>query len=305
MHSHPSRLYLPKSSLRYSPFCVYPSHLVLPALTSLCVISRSRHVDGDDVQEILPFIARHAAHGPQDIQSLHSLLFRNDKSTEILAWTLPDMDVELANQFSFYDDMHSARVAFTVTDKDWSPGTDAKVFDAVMAALPLGRVVTLTAQNHSRSLDKLFWLCHIPRWPLLRRVRLWPSAARGFREMLLQDKGGQESPLLPSLKSLILIDVALFARRTGYLCNAFMKRMKQGVPLETLDLRRCLTASCAAELLRNTVVEVLSPEETLETAEQMLSAPKARDLYLEDSGAEDQTEDESRYIGSGDGVGIQ
>jgi hypothetical protein len=236
------------------------AHLVLPALASLCLILSSRHVDGDDVQNILPFIVRHA-HGPQDTQPLHSMLFSN---TKILAWPLPDMDAEFAEEISFFDAMHTARVAFTVANKDWSPGAETKVFDAVMAALPLGNLVTLTAQNCTRTFDEQFWLRHVPRWPLLRSVRLWPSAARGFREMM-KDKGGHESPLLPSLTKIVLIKTALLARRTLHLRDALRKRAEKGFPLEMLDLRRCLGDSRSVEPLSDVVAEVLGPEETLET----------------------------------------
>ena len=204
------------------------AHLVLPALTSLCLMLSSRHVDGDDVQDILPFIVRHA-HGPQDTQPLHSVFFSNDRDTKILAWPLPDMDVKFVEEMSFFDDRHTARVAFTVTNRDWSPGTDTKVFDAVIAALPLGSLVTLTAQCCIRTLDEQFWLRHVLRWPLLRSVHLWPSAARGFREMM-KDKEGHESPLLPSLIKLVLINTTLHARRTLHLCDALRKRVERGVP---------------------------------------------------------------------------
>ena len=271
------------------------THLVLPALTSLCLILNSRHVNGDDVQDVLPLIARHA-HGPQDTQPLQSVLFCNDKTIEILAWILPHLDLKLLHGSSFFDDMHSARVAITVTSKDWSPETHTRVFDAVMAALPLGSLMTLTAQNCTRPLDEQFWLRHAPRWPLLRRVRLWPSAARGFREML-EDKGGHEGPLLPLLTKLVLINITLYARRTLHLCDALRKRVEQGVPLVTLDLRKCLMASRQVELLGNFVVEVLCPEVTLETS--------AQSLHPEDSsGTEDQAENEDD-LGNDDGVGIQ
>jgi hypothetical protein len=256
------------------------AHLVLPALASLCLILSSRHVNGDDVKDVLPFIVRHA-HGPQDTQPLRSMLFCN---TRILAWPLPEMDAEHVEEISFFDAMHTARVAFTVTNKDWSPGTDTKVFDAVMAALPLGSLVTLTAQNCTRPLDEQFWLRHVLRWPLLRSVRLWPSAAYGFREMM-KDNGGHENPLLPSLTKLVLIKTALLARRTLHLCDALRKRAEMGVPLKMLDLRRCLGyTSHFVGPLRDIVAEVLSPEETLEKG--------FHSLHPEDSsGTEVQAED--------------
>jgi len=214
-------------------------------------------------------------------------------SADILAWTLPDIDVELPNQFAFYDTMYSARVALSVMNNDgWTPGTDMATFNAVVDALPLSGLVTLTAQNHTRPLNEQFWLRHASKWPLLRRVRLTPYTERGFRKMLLEDNGGSESLLLPFLTKLVLIDTALLPRRTLRLCNALMRRAEQGVPLETLDLRKCLATSHAVELLSEVVGDVLCPEETLETESQMLSVSVARDLHLED-----ESEDSSGEAG--------
>ncbi|KAH9070780.1 hypothetical protein EDB83DRAFT_2517946 [Lactarius deliciosus] len=99
------------------------AHLILPALTSLCITAKSRAWDCSDVREILPYIARHA-HGPQGTQPLQSMLFRNDITcTEILAaWTLPNMDIELPDQITSSDVTHSARVAFSVTVEDHLAG---------------------------------------------------------------------------------------------------------------------------------------------------------------------------------------
>ncbi|KAI9453533.1 hypothetical protein BJY52DRAFT_834056 [Lactarius psammicola] len=270
------------------------AHLVLPALTSLCLIAKSCLQDRSDVQEILPYVARHA-HGPQDTQPLQSMLVRNTvMCVEILAWNLPDMDVELPNQIAFFDAMHSGRVAFSVTnDDDWTPGIDMGTFNAVLEALPLEGLVTFTAQKLTFPSNEQFWLRHAPRWSLLRRVRLTPSTERGFREMLLEDNGGHESPLLPSLTKLVLVDTALLERRTLRLCDALMKRVEQGVPLETLDLRKCLATNHAVELLSEIVVDVLYPEKTFETGSQMLPESVARGLYLDDnSGVDDYDVDD-------------
>ncbi len=274
------------------------AHLILPALTSLCLIPKSCHLDCSDVQEILPYVARHA-HGPQDTQPLQSVSVRSGvMCADILAWTLPDIDIELPKQFgAFLGAMQFARVAFSVTNDNWSRGAELRILNAVMAALPLDSLVTLTAQSCTKPLNKQFWVCHAPKWPLLRRVRLTPSTERGFREMLLEDDGGRESPQLPLLTKLVLVDTALLERRTLRLCDALMKRVEQGVPLETLDLRTCLATSHAVELLSEIMVDVLGPEETLETGSQMLSVSVACGLYLEDesddsSGVEDYDEDD-------------
>ena len=82
--------------------------------------------------------------------------------------------------------------------------------------------------------------------------------------MLLGDNEGRdlESPLLPSLTKLVLINnTALCPLRTLRLCDALMKRVEEGVPIETLDLRTCLSGSRSIELLSEIVVDVLGPEE--------------------------------------------
>ncbi|KAH9046755.1 hypothetical protein EDB84DRAFT_1575679 [Lactarius hengduanensis] len=236
------------------------AHLILPALTSLCLNAKSYRQDGSDVQEILPYVARHA-HGPQDTQPLQSMWFsRSEMHAKVLAWTLPDIDVDFP-QSAVFDSTPSARVAFSVVGSGWSPGFETVVFDLVTRALPLDGIVTLTAQNCRITLYTNFWLLNAPRWPLLQRVRLTPIEDRGFMEMLLDDHGGHESPLLPLLTTLILVDTALVKRRDLHLCDALMKRIEQGVPLETLDLRKCFATSHTIELLSEIVVEVLSPED--------------------------------------------
>ncbi|KAH9047734.1 hypothetical protein EDB84DRAFT_1460873 [Lactarius hengduanensis] len=234
-------------------------HLLLPALTRLHLAATSCSLDGSDVQEILPYVVRHA-HGPQDTQPLQSVLVRNDRTrADVLAWTKPNIDAKSHNPIAFLEVMAFARVAFSVTNEDWSPGTHAEIFEAAMTALPMDSLVTLTSQvfTSPSPLNTQSWLRQAPRWPLLQRVRLATPAARGFTEMLLEDTGDHKCPLLPSLTNLVLIDVRLSARRTLRLCDALMKRVEQGVPLETLDLRTCLATSRAIELLSEIVVDVL------------------------------------------------
>ena len=91
--------------------------------------------------------------------------------------------------------------------------------------------------------------------------------------MLLAENGGCERPLLPSLRELVIVD---FSPHLLYcLCDALMKRVEQGVPVETLDLRMCLPerewARDWLQLLREIVVDVLGPVETLEAREQIES----------------------------------
>ena len=124
-----------------------------------------------------------------------------------------------------------------------------------MAAFPLDSLVTLTALNFTR-FDEPVWRRHAPRWPLLQCVRLGPPAAHGFRELLLNDNGGREGPLLPSLTKLVLVNTGLSKRRTLRICDALMQRVEQGVPFESLDLRTCIGTTDAVRLLREIVVDV-------------------------------------------------
>jgi hypothetical protein len=273
------------------------AHLALPALNWLYVIAKSCSWDGVDVREILPYVSRHA-HGSQDTEPLQSVFVSSEKDrTNILAWAEPDIDIELRSPISLFVATHSARVAFIVINEYWSPGTESGVFDAAMAALPLDSVVTLTAQDHTKLLDKQVWLRHAPRWPLLRRARLTPYAARGLRELILEDTWGHESTLLPSLTNLVLIQSTLSACRTLRLCDVLVKRVEQGVPLETLDLRTCLATSRAVQLLSEIVVDVMGPAEPLETKATSLLMwdAEARGLFIpdDDSDAEADDEDES------------
>jgi hypothetical protein len=114
-------------------------------------------------------------------------------------------------------------------------------------------------------------------------VHLATIPARGFREALLQDDGGWERPLLPSLTYVELIEDGLSARRTLRLCDALMRRVKQGVPLEVLDLRSCFGTSFPARLLGEIVADVLGPTEIIETEEPMrLTWDGARDPFFPD-----------------------
>ncbi|KAH9172618.1 hypothetical protein EDB89DRAFT_1885848 [Lactarius sanguifluus] len=260
------------------------AHLLLPVLTQLYFAATSCSLDGSDVQEVLPYVAPHA-HGPQDIQPLQSVLVRNDRTcADMLVWTKPNIDAKSHDPIDFLKVMVFARVAFSVTNKDWSPETHAEIFEAAMTALPMDSLVTLTSQVFTSPLNTQSWLRQAPRWPLLQRVRLATPAARGFTEMLLEDSGERNCPLLPSLTNLVLIDVTLSARRTLRLCDALMKRVEQGVPLETLDLRTCLATSRAIELLSEIVVDVLGPEKSLEKMARMRDIwdSVARGHFVED-----------------------
>jgi hypothetical protein len=173
------------------------AHLVLPSLTTLCIRAGSYYSVGSDVLRTLPHVARltHTLQHTQPLQSVFVCSNTNSSCIEILAATLPDLDIELSNygdtnlrdQITPLGTMHTVQIVVSDMQfpSSWSPGTHTRVFDAMMAVFPLDNLVTLTAQKHTQ-LDKQFWLHHAPQWPLLQRMRLAPPAARGFREMLLQ-----------------------------------------------------------------------------------------------------------------------
>ena len=243
------------------------SSLSLPALTRLCVTLNSHFPYGSDIPEMFPFLSRHA-HGPQDTDPLQSVFISSEKTrTTILAWPAPDINVDIHNPFALLSVALSARIALSITSLGYSR---SRYFlrGRAMEALPLESIVTLTAQHRSL-LDEQFWLRYASKWPLLQCVRLTPPEARGFIEMLLQDNGGHENPVLPSLTELVLINVELSARRTDRLCDALMKRVEQGVPLETLDLRTCHATNFAVWLLGEIVVDVWGPAEPVQTMDDL------------------------------------
>jgi hypothetical protein len=252
------------------------AHLELPALTWLCLILISYQND-NSLQGALPYIVRHA-HGPQDIHPLQSVLIRNEgRHLDILAWPVPDIDVEVQvhDLPAFLGATVPTRMAISFRSKNWpSDEARAQILNAMMMALPLDSLVMLAAQDldltdydfrfaqQDLSRQQL-WLRHLPKWPLLRRVRLGSRVARGFMETLLEDDGGRENPILPSLTELVLANRELHTSWICCLCDALMKRVEQGVPLEFLDLSMYWSSSkdsAEVQLLSEIVVDVLAPQ---------------------------------------------
>ena len=246
-------------------FCALAlAHLVLPALTSLVLETSASYYDQYDALIILPYIKQHA-HGPQDTHPLRSVFLRSDGArTDIIAWPMPDIRVVAHNEAMLEKAKQTARIALSITcERSHSsyPSPYFGILDAAIDALPLDNLVTLTAEQQAR-FDARVWLRYAPRWSLLEHVQLAPRAARGLREMLLlEDNGGHEGPLLPSLTKLDLIDYnSLTKRRTLRLCEALKKRMELGVPLKVLGLRKCKWTIDAVRLLRRFVAEVRGPK---------------------------------------------
>jgi hypothetical protein len=240
--------------------------LDLPALTWLCLeaIFDVDEATGDDIQTLLPYVVRHA-HGPQDTQPLQSALIRdNEHYIDILAWTVPD--IEMHDPLTLRTATVPTRVALSFTSPNWNPYKALIDFiGAALAALPFEELISFIVKGFTSSSILEIWLRNSPKWPLLRRIRLTPhNMASEFLDCLLADKGVSEIPLLPSLKELVLVDYSLWEYQTRHLCDALMKRVEQGVPLEMLDLRTCYPGSdypAIVRLLSEIVVDVLGPEE--------------------------------------------
>jgi hypothetical protein len=169
---------------------------------------------------------------------------------------------------------HSLLAALSFRSDEWlSYDAHLETLDTVMAGLPLDGLVTLAAHNLTRDRfnqvrsTQHFWPHLFPKWLLLQRVLLGSPAARGFITMLLEDSGGRERPLLPSLTELVVVGFSLYALSTHPLCDALMKRVEQGVPVKVLDLRMCTShpgdhTEIWLRSLGEIVVDVLRPEKT-------------------------------------------
>ena len=242
-------------------------HLVLPSLTSLRVTVSPGQLTDRELRKLLPYVVQHT-HGPQDTEPLQSMTINSEgMRLDILAW--PAFNISDTER----DATLSERLGLSFTCTDWDlPIHDdlVRILDAALTALPLDNIVTFTSRSDTRlKLDAKFWRRHEPRWPLLKHLHLGRTPAGRLREMLLQDNGGRERPLFPSLTRLELINCALSARRTQRLCDALMNRVEQRVPLEVLDLRSCTATSLAVQLLNEIVVDVWAPKE-LQTIEGLM-----------------------------------
>jgi hypothetical protein len=234
------------------------AHLNLPALASLRIDVISELPGGRDVRALIPYFSRNA-HGPQDVEPLQSMIICGGPSlTEIVLWTEPDADIEVRNPMTLISAILSARAIFTISGICWGFRTGAEIIDTTLAALPLGSLNSLTAQNSSHFPDTL-WLGHAPRWPSLERVRLVDNpATTSFTEMLTKD-APRDGPLLPSLTKISLFN-SFFTDDEYHLLDMLIGRVEQGVPLQTMDLRACATTTRVVRLFSEIVVDVRGPE---------------------------------------------
>ena len=265
------------------------THLSLPTLTKLCVASDAGDISlRGNIQDIFPPLLQHA-NGPQDVTPLQSMLIvGRQKHLTVLACPVPNINIGAygSESFTTLSAALSPRVVLTVTSQDpIDPGTQRHLLDGAMAVLPLTGIVTLTI-NHHAHLNEQFWCLHAPQWSLLQCMRLGSQEFPGFIEVLLQDNSDPNSnsplpPLLPSLTTLVLINVAFNAQKTLHLCDALMKHVEEGVPLGNINLSLCFATNDSVQLLSEIVVNVLHP---------MACSPPASD---EEDSDDDDSDDES------------
>jgi hypothetical protein len=246
------------------------AHLVLPTLTRLHVDVESYDREGEDVLLLIPYVIRNVC-VLQDIEPIRSIRIAGGREcTEVVTWTTPGADVKVCDPDALDDMSRSACLLFAVKGDEWDSGVDTAIFDALLALLPMNSVSTLTAQNRTR-LSKEFWFSHAPRLPSLEQARLVPTAAGSFRNMLVEDIPlDSDGPRLPMLTKLILLGVRLTASRTFHLRDMLIERVEQGVPLECLDLRKCIAASRTIQLLAEIVVDVQEPHVVPKAVEGLL-----------------------------------
>ena len=286
------------------------AHLDLPALTCLCLSATFMHPNMADLQNLVPYVARHA-HGPQDTLPPQSVLIRSDDySADILAWAMPNIGDVLHDPPNLIATTHPTRVALSFRSDDWlRSGARSEILKMAMTGLPLNGLVTLAVHSNCYSheqdlITQHFWPHVLPKWSLLQRVILESPVAFGFAVMLLEDD--DERPLLPSLTELVVVDFSSYLILS--LRDALMKRVAQGVQVQTLDLRMCTpqSGSCTEKWLRSLseiVVDVLVSE-NIEAREQMMSNWKtvARGTFQVVDTESDDSREENRSDTDHDGI---
>lgn len=197
---------------------------------------------------------------PRALQN--SFIRDNKERVDIVAWTMPrqDSDDGLRSSIDLPDETRTrpAHLEYSILDPR-SQGKDMQQYDALLAALPLNSIASLTVDGRT-ILSKEDWRCQASRWQRLERVRLFNDAVPAFRAMF-KDAAVLGISLFPSLEELILSDISLNARKVHYLCEMLTGCVELGIPLRTLDLRTCTATNCtrAVQLLSEIVVDVLGP----------------------------------------------
>jgi hypothetical protein len=234
------------------------TRLVLPALTSLDVVITFEDQQGNDIGLLIPHVVRNA-HGIQDMAPLQSIVIQGGEcQAKIVAWTIPDADIDDCIQIT---ECHAPRIHFRAHGYEWHYETHTAILDAFLTHLPTDAISALSIEELTRP-SKEFLLRRVSSLVMLERVHLDSTTLGAFREMLIEDPP-PNGARLPRLRKLVLCKVSLTALRTYRLRDMLEERAKQGVPLETLDIRTCAAALHAIELLATAVGDVQGPSKTL------------------------------------------
>ena len=113
--------------------------------------------------------------------------------------------------------------------------------------------------------------------------------------MLLEDNGGREKPVLPSLRELVVDRATSDGLSELPIFDTLTKRVEQGVPLDMLDLRTCQytwDTDDAVQLFRKIVVNVLRPVPSERQRITSTWDAFARGLFTEDRISDEDTDDD-------------
>jgi len=278
------------------------AHLLLPVLTWLRIEVTSYHPEGGDPRAVIPHFASNVR-GPQDATPLQSMVISGFTTrADILLWTIPDADMEYLDNDSFTRATRSARAAFSASNHFWELMTEATIYDAALSAFPTSSLATLTVLNSSLVTRQL-WLRYAPQWPLLKRIRLGCMVLRPFIDALSQDSP-PEGPLLPSLEKLVITGSPLTVDTALRLRGMLLLRVKQGVPIQTLDLSECAVLADIMQLFGDIAVDIRGPNGTEPSPRSFVwPAPLVElDAYLDEFHISDWSEDEEDTPDSGSEV---
>ena len=213
------------------------AHLVSPAVTWLHVDVESKDWNGEDVRLVIPYVVRNVC-GTHDIEPLRSILFSGQgKRAQVVAWTIPDVDVKVSDETTLKSESVSARLMFTATGKYWNHEVETTIYDDLLTHIPVNSVSTFSALNRTR-LSKEFWFKQASKFALLERVCLVPTAVKAFRDMLAEE-APPDGPRLPLLTKLTIFHLTWTMSKIHHFCDMLKERVEQGAPLESLDLRGC------------------------------------------------------------------
>jgi hypothetical protein len=247
-------------SASVSECAVVLAHLVLPALTRLCINAQYDMSICGSMNHLIKCVARNA-HGPQDTEALQSLFFGNNQNrAAFAAWTMPrqDSDDGLGSLIDLPDRTGRTRFELSIRGPCYRKyAMELQECNALLVALPLNSITSLTVKGRT-PLSEGGWCTHASKWHKLERVRLFCAAVPTFQEMC-EDAAVLGERLLPSLEELVLVNISLNAQKVYYLCDMLMECIELGIPLRTLDLRTCTMSNRAVQLLSEIVVDVLRP----------------------------------------------